>query len=139
MKMFFRLTVLVLFIAACDIIGPKPVCGCTPHAGLAVITGTVRSADDALAPGALVTMQVLEDAPCQNVSPQATITAVATAGSDGRFRHSTAWVGGSKCFRLFARPPGAASGVTSDTQVVNIDFQMSGAVPDSVELTLKLK
>lgn len=140
MKTLMRLLPLVLIVAACDILTPKPVCGCTPlGGGSAVVTGIVRNSSDALAPGALVTMQVLQDAPCQNVTPSATITTIVTAGADGRFRQPTAWGGGNKCFRLFARPAGSPAGVTSDTHIVNIEFRYEGAVPDSVELLLRLK
>lgn len=126
-------------VAGCDIIGPKPVCGCTPIGGWAAITGRVVTASDAAAPGAVVTLQLLADAPCANVTPASLQVRMATAGADGRFRLIEAWSGGSKCFRLFARPAGAATGATSDTQVVNIQYGVGGAVPDSVELLLRLK
>ncbi len=134
-----RLGVLGLLVMACDILGPTPVCACSPIGGWAAITGRVVTASDAAAPGAVVTLQLLADAPCENVTPSSLQVRMATAGDDGRFRLIEAWSGGNKCFRLFARPAGAATGATSDTQVVNIQYGVTGAVPDSVELLLRLK
>ena len=140
MKLMGRLVVMTALVAGCDIVGPKPVCGCTPLVGgSAVIAGRVVTAADAAAPGATVTLQLLNDAPCQNVTPNFLQVKAVAAGSDGRFKLTEAWSGGSKCFRLFARPAGAASGATSDTQIVNITYGAGGAVPDSVELLLRLK
>ena len=139
MKWKTRLVVMTALVAGCDIVGPKPVCGCPPTGGWASINGRVVTASDALAPGATVTLQLLNDAPCENVTPSSLQVKLTTAAGDGRFRLIEAWAGGSKCFRLFARPAGAAAGATSDTQIVNIVYGAVGAVPDSVELLLRLK
>jgi hypothetical protein len=141
MKLTGRIVVMTALMAGCDILGPKPVCGCSPlGGGTAVIAGRVLTASDAPAPGASVTWELLTNAPCQNSPTPSLMKAVVTANNDGRFRHTTSWSGGNKCFRVFARAQGATSGSpSSDTQVVNINFALEGPVPDSVELLLRLK
>jgi hypothetical protein len=63
----------------------------------------------------------------------------AVTDATGRFRLTVAWSGGDKCFRVWASPPSGTSFAPSDTQVINIDFRGFSAVPDSVELTLRLR
>ena len=141
MKTMFRMAALAVALTACDsIIGVRPVCACSPPGGgTAIIAGQVVTAADAPAAGAVVTWEVLNNAPCQNTASPSAMKAVVTASADGRFRHPTAWSGGNKCFRVFARAQGAAPGsASSDTHVVNIDFGLQGAVPDSVELLIRL-
>lgn len=139
MKLTKRIEVMTAIVAGCDIVGPKPVCGCSPSASAAAITGRVMTASDAAAPGATVTLQMLNSAQCENGTPSSLQVKTTTAAEDGRFRLVEARDRGSLCFRLFARPAGASAGATSDTQIVNIVYGAEGAVPDRVELLLRLK
>ena len=138
MKWKTRLVVMTALVAGCDIIGPRPVCGCSPTESWASINGRVVTASDAVAPGATVTLQPL-NAQCESATPPSLQVKTTTSTEDGRFRFIEARGMGTICFRLFARPAGAAAGATSDTQIVSIVYGAGGAVPDSVELLLRLK
>lgn len=114
-------------------------CACTRVVPFAVIAGAVRTSANAAAPAASVTLEVLPDAPCNAAAPGALNPVIIAASGDGRFRHPVAGGIGQKCFRLFARPAGTATGPTSDTAIVSIEFGTTAAVPDSVEILLRLR
>lgn len=112
-------------------------CACTLPVPTAVLAGAVQTAANAPASGALITVEPVLDAPCSAVAQDPLIV---VAMSDGRFRHvAPGYTSGSQCFRLFARPAGAATGPTSDTANVIILFGGPKAVPDSVEVLLRLR
>jgi hypothetical protein len=79
----------------------------------------------------------MNDQTCTEL-PTVVVGAVQT-GETGRFRHTTSWSGGRKCFRVWAEPPQGSALARSDSQFVRVDFLDTGASPDSVELTFQLR
>ena len=115
----------------------EPVCGCSPPGGgEAVITGMVLDAASVPVAGAPVRLKLLQDESCAEVSFDQTGTV--TSGADGGFRHTAAWSGGRKCFRIWADPPPASAAAPSEPRLLRIDYGM-GAEPDSTHLVLQLR
>ena len=140
MSAFVRTLLLVLVISACDALGPRPVCGCEPPmGGQAVITGVVVDAASVPVSASQVTWQLLPNAPCSSAAAALPMSETTTSSTSGRFRLAMAWAGANKCFRVYALGPAGSLLAPSDTQVVGIDFSGVRAVPDSIELTLRLR
>jgi hypothetical protein len=135
MKTILCLGVFALLVACDGLV--QPVCACSPPGGgTAVITGTVVDAAALPVVGAPVRLRVLHGDTC--TLPDSTLTYTVETGADGRFRHSTSWAGGRKCFGLHAEPPAGSAASASEMQAVRIDF-LDTVVPDSVELLLTLR
>lgn len=130
---------MALGLTACGILGPEPVCGCEPTGGEAVIAGAVVDLASAPVAGATVVKELLPNAPCSATAPGSSPASVVTGSPGGRFRFTNAWAGGNKCWRLWAMPPAGLPRAPSESLIVNINFSGSRAVPDSVELLLRLR
>lgn len=115
----------------------EPICACSPPGGgEAVIGGIVTDPARAPVAGAAVRIRIMHDDTC--AEPDTTLTRVAHADAEGRFRHVEAWSGGKKCFRVWAEPPQGAALSASEGELVRIEFR-NVVVPDSVELHLRLR
>jgi hypothetical protein len=125
-----------LVLAACDLIGPPPICGCQPSPPLAaVVSGLVLGPADAPVEGAVVSIQKITPA-CTLAS---TLPPISTsAGADGRFEHKQYWTsaGTTTCYRIWAEPASGSPLVASDTQTFQVAYPV---VPDSIEFVLRLK
>jgi hypothetical protein len=132
-----KLTVCILCALAADACLTEPSCGCSPPGGgTAVITGRVAAPSATPIAGARVVFQLLHDGTC---AEPGVITGFVVSEASGRYRHTASWSGGSKCFRLWAEPPTATAWAASDSQVVHVDYGLTGAVPDSIELNFQLR
>lgn len=130
----YRLLAALALLLSCE---PITVCACSPPGGgTAVITGTVLDPAENPVQGAAVWMRLMQDVSCEEVTP--TITSSVASGAAGRFRHTTSWSGGRKCFRFWAEPPQGSTLAASEGQLIRIDF-LDTVTPDSVEITLRLR
>jgi hypothetical protein len=131
----FALPLLALLIG--DACVTEPACGCSPlPLASAVITGTVTDPLGAPMAGARVALEVLRIGTCAETGSSHDLT---TSDGSGRFRRVTSGLGDDVCFRLWAEPALGSSLATSDSQIVRISYGPTVAVPDSVELSFRLR